>query len=126
MGKIHLGIPAERTERIITVTRNQTAVYETENGEAFISLPALLKLDVSAPHGLILKNHAVEAVRTVLLSPQIDVDLEIPEEEIRQLPKAIAGLFWYIRGVYFDDQNAIFILNPEKLTAVEIREKALQ
>jgi chemotaxis signal transduction protein len=51
----------------------------------------------------------------VLLTPRIDIDLDIPEEEIQQLPKAISGLFHYIRGVYFNDYDAIFILDPEKL-----------
>jgi chemotaxis signal transduction protein len=115
LNEIHLGIPAEQTERIISVTRKQAAVYETDNGEAFVSLPALLNIDVPAPHGVVLKIPIINTVQTILLTPRIDIDLEIPEESIRQLPKAISGLFRYIRGVYFDDNNAIFILNPEML-----------
>jgi chemotaxis signal transduction protein len=90
-------------------------VCETENGEVFISLPVLFKLDVSTPHGVVLKTPAADSVQTVLLVPRIDIDLEIPEDNIHQLPKAISGLFQYIKGVHFDDNNAIFILNPEKL-----------
>jgi hypothetical protein len=120
-GKIHLGIPAERTERIIQVTRPQTAVYETGDHEAFISLPALFQLkDASAPHGLVLKTGCTEkkspaAIQTVLLTPRIDIDLEIPEEKIHRLPEALSPLFHYLRGVYFDGQNMILILDPEKL-----------
>jgi hypothetical protein len=115
---MHLGIPAEQTERIIAITRKQTAVYETDNGEAFISLSVLLNIDVPAPHGLILKNLATGTAKTMLLAPRIDIDLEIPEEGIQQMPKAISGMFRYIRGVYFNDNNAIFILNLEKLIEV--------
>jgi chemotaxis signal transduction protein len=115
LGEISLGIPAEQTERIISISRKQAAVHETENGEAFISLPALLNLDVPAPHGVVLKNPSADACKTMLLAPRIDSDQEIPEENIQQLPKAISGLFRYLRGVYFDDSDAVFILSPDKL-----------
>jgi chemotaxis signal transduction protein len=90
-------------------------VHETENGEVFISLPSLLNIDVPAPHGVVLKKTSADAVQTTLLAPRIDIDLEIPEEEISQLPKAISGSFRFIRGVYFDDNNAILILKLDKL-----------
>jgi hypothetical protein len=121
LDKVHLGIPAERTERIIPVTRPQTAVYETENHETFISLPALFQLkDASAPHGLVLKTSCTEkespaAIQTVLLTPRIDIDLEIPEEKIHRLPETLSPLFHYFRGAYFDGQNMILILDTEKL-----------
>jgi chemotaxis signal transduction protein len=109
-----LAVPAEKTERIIPVTRVQTELYETENQEAFISLPALFKLKDAAPHGLVLKTK--NANRTVLLTPKIDIDLEIPEEEVRQLPQAFSGLYQYFTGAYFYDQDVVLILNVEKLT----------
>jgi chemotaxis signal transduction protein len=90
-------------------------VHETENGEAFISLSSLLNIDVPASHGVVLKKTSADGVQTTLLAPRIDIDMEIPEEKISQLPKAISGFFQFIRGVYFDDNNAIFILNLDKL-----------
>ena len=96
-----LGIPSERTERIIPVSQVQT--------EDFISIPALLKLkDESVHHGLVLKS------KKTLLLPRIDVELEILEEEIKTLPKTIDELFGYFRGAYFGS-NMILILDPEKL-----------
>jgi hypothetical protein len=116
---VQLGIPAERTERIIPVSRVQIGLYETENQQAFVSLPVLFHLaDVSAPHGIVLKPTGTEsgaAVQTVLLTPRIDIDLEIPEEKIHSLPQALGGLLKYFRGAYFDSQGLILILNPEKL-----------
>jgi len=109
---VHLGIPAERTERIIPVSRVQTAVYETENQEAFISLPLLFRQkEPAAPHGIVLKG----AVKTVLLTPRIDIELEIPEEDIHQLPQALVGLSRYFRGVCFSGQKTILVLDPAKL-----------
>ena len=119
LGKITIGIPAEQTERIVSVTRAQGAVCETENGEVFISLPMLLrKEDGSAPHGIVLKSSAGESspVKTVLLTPRIDMELEIPEEGIHSLPKAFAGVFRHCRGAHCTGHSVILILDPEKLT----------
>ncbi|MCL1927367.1 MAG: hypothetical protein FWG07_01050 [Treponema sp.] len=150
LDKINLGIPAERTERIIPVTRIQTAVFETENDndndnrKAFISLPLLflqndsvtphahtalsgeltsnsLCSPVTAPwpegmHGVVLKaNDGTETPKTVLLTPRIDIDLEIPEEDIHSLPEAFVGFFRYFKGVYFTEDRIILILNIKKL-----------
>jgi len=113
LGRINVGIPAWQTERIVPVTRIQDAVCETENQEFFISLPALLRQKGSAaPHGIVLKS---SAAKTVLLTPRIDAELEIPEENIHSLPKAMDGAYKYFRGAYCSGQNLILILNPEKL-----------
>ena len=115
---ISIGIPAERTERIIPVTRVQTVVYETEAGEAFVSIPVLLRQKNSAvPHGIVLKpNNAGAALKTILLTPRIDIDMEMPEEDIHSLPEALGGLSRYFRGAYFTGETVILILNTEKLT----------
>ena len=114
---VNLGIPEERIERIIPVTRLQTNVYETENQDAFISLPALFR-QKDAPHGLVLKPGTAAGKRpgkTILLTPKIDIDLEIPEEDIRRLPEAFTGLFGFFRGACFTGPDMILILDLNKL-----------
>jgi len=132
LGSINLGIPAEQTERIIPLSRAQTNVYETDVYEteassegAFISLPALFRQGGAAVHGLVLKNTGPAPaengqVKTILLAPKIDTDLEIPEDAIHALPETFAGVFSFIRGAYFDEdaQNLILILDPKKITEV--------
>jgi len=124
MGRTNLGIPSERTERIISVTRQQEAVCETENGEVYISLPALLRQkDRTAPHGIVLKSGAGAggpppagaAMKTILLTPKIDAELEIPEDAVRGLPKAMTGVYMHFKGAYCTDKNIILLLNPENL-----------
>jgi len=125
LDRMNIGVPAERTERIIPVARAQTALLETEgeagNQNVFISLPVLFKQkDPAAPHGVVLKNtepqtSAANPGKTILLTPRIDIDLEIPEENIHGLPGAFAGLLGCFRGGCFNDQNLILILNPEKI-----------
>jgi hypothetical protein len=106
-----LGIPAEHTERIIPVDRAEASIFKTENNEVFISIPALFKLkDPFTPHGLILKSTR-QNVKTTLLLPKIDLELEIPEEEIHLLPRTLNETLKYFRGVYFTS-NMILILNP--------------
>ena len=135
---IQLGIPAEWTERIIPVTRVQTALYETEGQETYISLPVLFRQkDCNVPHGVVLKDEAVMnssladdgssagagssvdaggIVKTVLLTPRIEKDLEIPEENIHGLPEALNGLLRYFKGACFNGNSMILILNSKKIT----------
>jgi len=125
---IQLGIPATQAERIIPVTKTQTAVYETINEEIFISMPVLLRQEnTAAPHGVVLKT--VGSQKTVLVIPRIEMDLEIPEEKIHQLPEAFVGMSRYFRGVFFSKQSLVLLLNTENLmkgsAELPLREEAL-
>jgi len=125
LDRIHVGIPAERTERLVQSARVQTAVYETENQEAFISLPLLFRQKEPAPHGVVLKAAPLpegaagagtdSGLKTMLLTPRIDKELELPDQAIYQLPEAFEGPFRYFSGACFNAQDVIFILNPLKL-----------
>jgi chemotaxis signal transduction protein len=41
--------------------------------------------------------------------------MEIPEEDIHSLPRAMDGMYRHFKGAYCTGQNVILILNPEKL-----------
>jgi len=117
MGKVNIGIPSERTERIITLNRDQNSICESENGEYFISIPALFKLEHCAAHGLVLKSTNGED-RIVLMLPKIDIELEIPDENIYNLPNVLAGNFKYFCGTCFTDNKPVLILNTNKLSEI--------
>ena len=109
-----LGIPSKQTQRIIPVSRFQTALYEIENQEAFISVPILFQLkDLSAPHGLVLKS--IKPFKTVLLTPRIENELEIPDDKMQSLPDALHGIFKFFKGACFNGENLILFLDPIKL-----------
>ena len=117
---IYLGIPSECTERVISVFRTQSSVFETEGQDAFISLPLLFgRADLPAPHGIVLKSRGKER-KTTLLAPPLDIDLEIPEEAVFSVPKAFSGKLRFVKGACFikKDQadRLVFILDPEMLT----------
>ena len=119
-----IGIPAEHTARIIPASRELTSVYEKDNDEAFISIPALFNMkDNTAPHGLVLKSGLCcsenNEIKTILLTPRIDIELEIPDEHIYELPVVLDEMLKYFRGAYFTGtgQSVILILDPVKLMA---------
>ena len=95
-----LGFPSEQTERIISIDRMQTNVYETGENGAFISIPALLRQkDTASRHGLVLKS--LNSI--TLLTPKIDVELDIPREKISKLPEVFTGVFSFFSGACFLD-----------------------
>jgi hypothetical protein len=123
LDKVNLGIPSEQTKRIIPCSREQASVYAAEDQEVFISLPALLGDTAAVRHGLVLKSggEASQAdVKTILLTPKIDIDIEIPDESIHSLPDVFVGRFSFFTGACFaeNEQNLILILNPQKLKEV--------
>jgi len=67
--------------------------------------------EAAAPHGIVLKPRA----GVTLLTPKIDAETEIPEENIRSLPKVMNGMYRHFKGAYCTEKNVILILDPEKL-----------
>ena len=105
-----LGIPADKTERVIPAPRTQNALYETENEEIFISLPAFFQRNVtSTPHGVLLKHSR----RVVLLVPRIDVDLDISPQDIRALPECLR--LPCFTGAAFVENDLILLLNTDRI-----------
>ena len=115
---IHCGIPAESIEQIIQLSRSQNSLYETVDSDIFISLPALFRCSYATPHGLVLKISVSAGSFTrkvTLLTPKIEKDMEIPDENVHRLPQLFSGPFIFFRGVFFNEGNPVFVLNPEKL-----------
>ena len=114
---MNFGFPSEQTERIISVDRVQTNIYETVEHETYISLPALLRQKgIAAPHGLVLKS--LNSV--ILLTPKIDVEMDLPQEKITKLPEIFTGVFSIFSGGCFLDKTAgncdlVLLLDPKKI-----------
>ena len=112
---IKFGIPADAAKQIIQFSRVQNSMIEKENNEVFISIPALFKQYSEEYHGLILKMDVSEVKKIILLTPKIEMEIEIPDNSIHSLPKLFSGPFIYFNGVFFNDNNPVFIINTEKL-----------
>ena len=119
LDNIFLGIASEQIQRIIPVSGLRVNVLETENEDAFISIPALFCQKGNAIHGLILKKSLSGLPgKTTLLTPGIDMDIELPEDNISRLPGVFTGIFSLFKGACFteDGNKMILILDLEKLT----------
>jgi hypothetical protein len=115
---INFGIPAESTEHIIQLSRKQNSLYETEDSNVFISLPALFRQYDTTPYGLVLKLSVSTngfTRKITLLTSKIEKDMEIPDDNVHRLPKLFTGPFIFFSGMFFSEGNMIFIINPEKL-----------
>jgi len=115
-GMIRFGIPAESTEQIIPLSRTQTSLYETADSNVYVSLSALFKQNFATPHGLVLKLSVSGGRKIILLTPKIEKDMEIPDDNVHGLPQVFSGPFIFFKGAFFDGGNPVFILNPEKLS----------
>jgi len=112
---IGVAVSGECTERIISVSRIQSSVYEKEEQNIFISLSLLFKKEnLSTPHGILLKPKNNDK-KVTLLTPPIDIDLEIPEKDIYTVPIALTEKLRYFSGACFIEGRLVLILNTEKL-----------
>ena len=119
LNTVYLGLPSENTERIVSMSRMQSSVCATEGNDVYISLPLLFKCaDLAAPHGIVLKGKNEER-KTTLLTPPLDIDIEIPTEDIYSIPKAFSIILRYCRGACFinkaGEERLIFILDIDKI-----------
>ena len=107
---IDVAVPAHWAERIIPVPQESAAFDQT----ASISLPALFRQRTAAtPHGVLLKTPG--AGRKMLLTPRIDREVEVPEEDIRRLPKVLADSLRLCSGCCFTGKGAMLILDIEAI-----------
>ena len=120
LGEISLGIPAEQVEHIIPADKtlaDKTPADENETGNDAVKifLPELFGQKAETPHGLILKTGNQN--KKILLTPRIEIDLEIPDEKIKKLPESFTGIYSCFTGACFADSGKmIFIINAEKIT----------
>ena len=112
-----LAFPLDHTERIVP--------HDACDSDA-VSIPSLLKTNnISVLHGIILKSgmDSASVKRTSLLVPRIDIEIDIPDEEIYSLPKVLEDMLKYFKGVHFTDQKMILIFDPNKLFQIDHREQ---
>ena len=101
---MYLGIPADKTERIMP---------SADAGQGAILLADLLAFNDKSPvHALLIKN----PVNKTLLTPKIESEIEIPEESVRRLPASLSPMEKYFIGASFLNENVLLIFNTDQLT----------
>ncbi|MDR2952997.1 MAG: hypothetical protein LBU82_07120 [Treponema sp.] len=116
---LYLGLRADRVERVFSLS----AARQLESGAgeegACISLPALFgRAGFASPHGIVLKPFDNEK-KITLLSPPLDIDVDIPEESVYSLPRALQGGLRFASGACFlakEKERLVLILDLEKIS----------
>jgi hypothetical protein len=102
--------------------------YDNESRNTYVSLPVLFDYQSETPrHGIILKNEEDEDSgiienKTILLTTEIEREINIPEEKIYTLPKILDRMKFsrIFNGIVFgqeslQDKKMLLLLNPELL-----------
>jgi hypothetical protein len=127
-GNFSLAIPITYISSIMLYYGNsdKKIEYNNENRNTYISLPILFDYRVETPrHGIILKNgendedNGIIENKTILLTTEIECEMNIPEEKIYSMPKILDRVKFsrIFSGIIFgpDSQDMLLFLNPEFL-----------
>jgi hypothetical protein len=127
-GSFSLAIPINYISSIMLYYGNsgKKIEYNNENRNTYISLPVLFGYRVETPrHGIILKNgendedNGTIENKTILLTTEIEREMNFPEEKIYSMPKILDKVKFsrIFSGIIFrpDSQDMLLFLNPEFL-----------
>ena len=140
-GDFQVAIPMHSVSSLALHAGNPSNTGNPSNMDRnnYVSLPLLFKLpSENIKHSIILKNLDVEdedAVdntaenKTILLIPEVECEMEIPDEEMHLIPKVLSSTHFFIffRGIKFDQSGGgpILLLNTDQLIRSEQKETAL-
>jgi hypothetical protein len=129
-GNFYLAIPINYISSIMLYSGNNDKKIEhnDEDHNTYISLPILFNYSSEIPrHGIILrnnendKNNGIIENKTILLTTEIEHEINIQEERIYSMPKILdkIKISRVFSGILFEpdrqDKNMFLFLNPEVL-----------
>jgi len=130
-GDFALAIPMSCVSALTNLSANtaqrEAVAHDGENGNTYISLPKLFGLPPeNIRHGVVMNRPDGETGggdknKTVLLSPEIVREIDIPDEQIFPLPKVLDGTHFseLFSGVQLAEKpvllNPVLVLDPERL-----------
>jgi len=129
-GSFSLAIPITYISSIMLYYGNsdKKIEYNNENRNTYISLPVLFDYhSETLRHGIILKNgendedNGIIENKTILLTTEIEREINIPEERIYSMPKILDRMKFsnIFSGILFghesQNKNMLLFLNPKLL-----------
>ena len=113
-GDFSVAIPMRSVSSLIFHTADVAQEDSVEECNNYVSLPGLLNMpSKKIRHGIILKNYEEEGMntignKTILLAPEVESELEIPDEEVFPIPGALnnTGFSQLFSGIKFDSRKA--------------------
>ena len=126
-GNFSLAIPINYISSIMLYCGNsdKKIEYNNDNRNTYISLPVLFDYhSETTRHGIILKNGENDEIngiienKTILLTTEIECEINVPEEKIFSMPKILDSIKFsrIFSGILFGpESNMLLFLNPEFL-----------
>jgi len=74
-------------------------------------------------HDIVLKQKTNDDKTLILVTPPVERDIEVSENQIQNLPESLTGVYSSFNGLYFDKQNIIFFLNLEKMISLRLKKQ---
>jgi hypothetical protein len=133
-GSINIGIPVEAAEALMVYGREAEAAIlrDEESSKVFFSLPRFFNIEGGIlRHGIILKVPGSisgdSGTGRILLVPVVQQEVDIPGEEIQEMPGIVANILdgmggvSFITGIRFEESTVTLFINPERLVDLIIR-----
>ncbi|MCL2229590.1 MAG: hypothetical protein FWC01_00695 [Treponema sp.] len=107
---IHIAISADKVARFVSHNSE-------ESGDTKIPLCMFFsnqKYNENSPsHGIVLKQETDDNKTTVIITPPVEEDINVAQEEIHSLPESFCGVYSSFNGMFFNKQKIIFFLDVE-------------
>ncbi|MCL2176243.1 MAG: hypothetical protein FWB73_09395 [Treponema sp.] len=112
---IYIAVSADKVKRFISHNSEESS----DNGKIKITVNSIFgKLHNTDnkifSHDIVLKQKTNDNKTLILVTPPVERDIDVAENQIQNLPGSFSGVYSSFNGLYFDKQNIIFFLNLEK------------
>jgi len=124
---IYVAVAADKVKRFMSTENNNDSVNIDQ-----ITIPVhmifgkLRCIDNMSSHIIVLKQQTNENKNLVMITPPVERDIDVAENEIQSLPGSFTGIYSSFYGIYFSGQKIIFFLDVEKLTALWLENQNIQ
>jgi len=124
---IYIAVAADRVKRFISAENNMNSVnVDHINIPVYMIFGKPRCIENISCHGIVLKQETNENKTLVMITPPVEKDIDIAENEIQSLPGSFSGIYSSFNGIYFSGQKIIFFLDIEKLTAFWLENQNIQ
>ena len=126
-----LTLQTETEAEALLASESNAVNFNPEDRNTYVSLPRLFNVPVKKiQHSIVMKSFANDdddtiKNKTILYIPEVECEIEIPDEEIFPIQTAFSGTLFYtlFNGIQFDSRpvardaggGPVLFLNPEQL-----------
>jgi len=112
---IHIAVAADKVSKFIS--HDMTEAEQTVI-PLYILFTRHQKNENVSFHGIVLKQEICDNKKIVIMTPPIEEDINVSQEEIQSLPDSFSGVYSSFNGIYFYRQKLIFFLDIENFISL--------